>query len=92
MNETSFIFNKDTSINYESDEQWSLLYCRSQKRYLEDIYRTRGYIYLNQIYEQYGVKWNPEWANHCYIYEVNPVKIEISIMDFDEGFMITVTA
>ena len=30
------------------------------------ILNHRGYIYLNQIYELFGVEWNPDDENICY--------------------------
>lgn len=41
----------------------------SKIRYIKDLYKSRGYIYQNTIYELYGVEWNPYKANRCYIYE-----------------------
>lgn len=38
---------------------------RDTERYINATIRFRGYIYLNQIYELLGLKWNPEDANPC---------------------------
>lgn len=34
--------------------------------YLKDYILARGYLYLNTIYEAFGVRWNPDDENICY--------------------------
>ena len=34
--------------------------------YLKDLLMARGYLYLNTIYEVFGVEWNPDDENVCY--------------------------
>ena len=35
------------------------------ERHINDTIRFGGYIYLNQIYEHLGIKWNPDDNNPC---------------------------
>lgn len=35
-------------------------------KYLKEVLMTNGYLYLNTIYEGFGVRWNPDWDNICY--------------------------
>ena len=45
--------------------------------YLRGLHATRGYIYLNQIYEAFGARWNPDWKNICYKTEEGMIWAEI---------------
>lgn len=42
-------------------------FLRQQVYYLKEKCRFREYIYLNQIYEDLGVTWDPERDNICYL-------------------------
>ena len=35
------------------------------EKYINEIIRRRGYIYLNKIYDLLGVAWNSENINRC---------------------------
>ena len=50
--------------------------------YIMDWYRAYGYIYLNKIYELFGLKWNPYNDNTYWIWERDG-ELEISII-YDE--------
>lgn len=82
-----FTFNSKTSPAAKpNDAEANLLFLRYQERYLTDLLRARGYIYLNRIYEALGVKWNPEWRNLCMLWE-NDAKVELAIRGVNEdGF------
>lgn len=78
MNETTLLkFNRDTSIYASEDREWNTLFLRSNLCYMQDLLKSRGYIYLNQIYELLGIAWNPEQNNRCY---VNDDHIEFGII------------
>ena len=40
--------------------EYNRSYLKTQCQYFQDIFMTRGYLYLNYIYERLGVKWNPD--------------------------------
>jgi hypothetical protein len=45
---------------------------------MQDVLKSRGYIYLNQIYEILGIAWDPKQDNHCYTQDdANPVEFSI---------------
>ena len=44
------IFDRN-SPHWSEDEDFNLVFLLAQERYLNDLARLRGYIYLNQIYE-----------------------------------------
>ena len=74
-------FDKSSSEWYK-DFEYNKLFTRSSVSYLMDSYRVYGYIYLNQIYKQLGIKWNPYNDNICWIRERDG-ELEISII-YDE--------
>ena len=51
--------------NWVNDQNHNHMFLFVQERYINDIIRLRGYIYLNQICELLGVKWNPNDENPC---------------------------
>ena len=53
-----------------------------EKMNFRDIYKVRGYMYLNTIYEDFGLIWNPYDENTCWIYERDG-ELELSIQ-YDE--------
>lgn len=57
-------FSESTSYKFDVNEDLAnYYYIKSTKDFIMDAYRYRGYIYLNQIYENLGVSWNPENEN-----------------------------
>ena len=72
------IFN-ELSTNWENNIEWDLLYVKTQSHYMLDFYMIKGYLYLNTIYENLGLAWNPEEDNVCWIYKRDgELKIEFS--------------
>lgn len=37
---------------------------------------VRGYLYMNQIYEHFGIKWNPEDLNELFFADNGPIYFE----------------
>ena len=46
-------------------------YIKHECDYMMEVCRVRGYIYLNQIYEHLGIKWNPSNENILLRYSGN---------------------
>ena len=59
----------ESSNNFDNDFDFNRMLVHSRINYIKDLYKSRGHIYQNEIYESYGVKWNPYEVNRCYIYE-----------------------
>lgn len=59
----------EKSEEFYNDFVVNRMLVHSQIQYIKDLYESRGYIYQNQIYESYGVEWDPYKVNRCYIYE-----------------------
>lgn len=51
---------------WTKDIDYDLMFLETQGSYIKEIFVHRGYIYLNQIYEYFGVEWNPNLVNPCY--------------------------
>ena len=81
-------FNQNTSAYAASDRTENLMFIKHWVHFLNEVFKTRGYIYVNRIYESFGVKWDPRWENQCYIYEGQPIDFEVC--DVDDGFVITI--
>lgn len=80
------IFNQNTSVNAEGDYEHDYMFLRYIGTHLIDLFKVRGYIYLNQIYEFCGVKWNPNDENKCWISDKSD--LSFNVRNIDEGFEI----
>lgn len=58
-------FDKNCAGWTENNEN-NLLFLRNTAAYLEDLFKYRGYVYLNQIHENFGIGWNTNDKNICY--------------------------
>ena len=56
--------------------------------YLSELFSARGYLYLNQIFEQIGAPWNPDWENVCFRSKID-FAYDIQYIE-DADFMITI--
>lgn len=66
----------DKSMAWTRDVDRNLMYLHCQAAHLEELFNCRGYMYLNQIYENIGVKWNPGMVNGCYLRTSGPLTFE----------------
>lgn len=75
---TTITFNSKTSAYGETNSETNLEIIRHNERYLTELLKAHGYVYLSTIYELLGVKWNPEWENLCLLYKPN-AKVTLAI-------------
>lgn len=73
------IFDKRSS-KYENDNfEFNKLFVKATLKYLIDRYKVTGYLYMNTLYEQLGLKWNACDENNCWVYNRDgELKIDIS--------------
>jgi hypothetical protein len=50
-----------------------LMFLETQADYIKEMFVHRGYMYLNQIYEYFGIKWNPGFVSPCYLLKSGPL-------------------
>lgn len=62
---TSFTFNSRTSPYATVNVEENRMFISHMENHINDLIKYRGYVYLNQIYEMFGVEWNTEWENLC---------------------------
>ena len=56
-------------------------------RFIKQIYAHRGYVYLNEVYECLGMKWNPNDENEVIIFTRSEnLKFDISEPTKVNGF------
>lgn len=51
--------------NWIDDREYNYMFLRTHEEFINDTVRYRGYMYLNQICETLGIKWNPDDENPC---------------------------
>lgn len=65
------IFDKRSS-SYEKDNfETNRLFVEYICQYLNDLYKSQGYVYKEKIYTEFGFEWNPCDTNECLIYKQN---------------------
>lgn len=48
------LFNPDNP-NYEMDSAYNVLFLKGQERYFNNLLRTRGHVFLNEVYDALGI-------------------------------------
>lgn len=43
--------------------EYNLIKAKYVTNMIMDLFRIRGYLYLNQVYEHFGLDWNPDNEN-----------------------------
>lgn len=66
-------FNSD-SVAWSKDMTKNSFFALRQLEYLREKLLHNGYLYLNNVYEAFGVAWSPDNENVCYrnVDEFNP--------------------
>ena len=74
-----------TNANWYARSEWNMALIYNILAHVQDILLHRGYIYLNQIYELLGIKWNPDDENPCIKYGADSTKLPIDFETEDLG-------
>ena len=83
------LFNKENSAFAYGDHEWDSIFIRQNEVHMNDLLMTRGYVYMNSIYEALGFKWDPKWENPCCIF-YQGVRIHLRRHYTDKGFEVTI--
>lgn len=62
----NIMFDKNSN-NWTNDFGYNISFLSQIERFVNELINSRGYIYLNRIYELLGVKWDPNNENQCVI-------------------------
>jgi hypothetical protein len=99
FNERRVIFMTQT-LNFDKqsaaatkNREFKIAYIRHVEQYINDLLERKGYVYLNTIYENLGIEWDPFLENTVYIYDrENPRLIMFDVNEFevDEDLIITI--
>lgn len=66
----------ESSANWTERPNWNIGFLKAKRVYLMDLFNRRGYMYLDRIYEEFGIKWNPGMVNSLYLEKSGPLVIE----------------
>lgn len=72
----------EKSPYWERNFEFNKAFIESQLMYVRDAYFVRGYVYLEYIYRIFGIKWDPNNENTCWIFNRDgELKISINYSD-----------
>lgn len=55
------------SFKWDDNYETNWCYINNITRLLYGLFNVRGYMYLNDIYERFGIAWDPHELNECFI-------------------------
>lgn len=64
-------FFDESCHGYEEDSQYNLLMLRGQQQYANDLLKSRGYIFLNDVYDMIGIDRTKEGQIVGWVYNKN---------------------
>ena len=74
MNSIYARFFDDGCTGWTKDPEYNLMFLRDQQRYANDLLKSRGHIFLNEVYDMLGIQRTKAGACVGWIYdEKNPV-------------------
>lgn len=85
MKNIEFLWDKNC-INYdENNEEYNRLFIYHVFEYFNNLIDVRGYLYLNAIYEEFGVVWDTDRENLCF-----QECVQFKVDKVQDGFLINV--
>ena len=86
---TIIIFDK-RSLNWDEDQDFNRIFLKQGFKHLGDLCRVRGYLYLNRVYEYFGLDWNPDNENLCFRNKNGPIEFDYELTE-ENTYKITIT-
>ena len=80
----------ETSQLWENDQSYNIMMLNTVERNLNDLIGHRGYIYLNQIYEYLGIKWDVKDENPCLTNDSGKVYIKFELKSSNNAIIINI--
>lgn len=65
----AIIFDEKSPHWSKDNFEFNKLFTRSQLNYAAELYRAKGYMYMEKVYDLFGIEWNPYMDNKCWILE-----------------------
>lgn len=85
------LFNQGSSAFVTPEHNYNLMFIRHQELHFNNLLTHRGYVYLNEIYNAFGVKWDPKDENLCCIYDKDAcIRLNSRFVEELNGFEIDI--
>ena len=86
----TFTFDRD-NLEWQNNMEFNKAVIKAHVDFLGKMFETRGYIYLNDIYEFFHIKWDPRRINQCLIYGEDGNEIRLIHIDENvDGILFTI--
>ena len=79
---TTINFNNEC-MNWTTNSIVNRVFIGQQINYMYDRIRFKGYMYLNEIYDLFGARWDPHDSNDCLIYSKNGNNFTCSVQQLN---------
>jgi hypothetical protein len=89
----TIIFDTDHGMHATRNLEIKFKRINNVELYANSLLANKGYVYLNTIYEQLGLEWDPLWENICYIYDVDDPRwlvFDVNMFEVDKPLTITI--
>lgn len=80
----------ESCVSWTGDPDFDRMLLDSQIDYLKDLCRFKGYLYLDKVYDTFGVAWNPDDDNVCYRQNNGGIDFEVEPIN-DGKFLIHIS-
>lgn len=87
---TKIVIFDENSLFWNKNMDYNQCFLMTRCEYFKDYLKYHGYIYLNRVYEDLGMEWNPDNENICFRKENGPVKFTYELNELNTyRFVIT---
>lgn len=67
-------FFEESCPAWQKDPNFNLMFLRQQQNYANELLKSRGHVFLNEVYDMLGIQRTPEGQQYGWVYDTkNPV-------------------
>lgn len=78
-------YNEESTRNWSTDPDINRLFIRTVQNHLNDRLRTRGFLFLNEVYNELGLSWTKAGQLVGWLWSSDEPQKSVSFSDYEEG-------